>query len=170
MNTKRMIGIAAGWITAAALGAGGTALADPGSPGSGYRAPQGQAQGPSQRPMHRQRYQQGQAKITSGEVVGLKSVRLRGTNQTNLVARIRTPDGRQQLVDLGPRSDARDLDLELGDRLRVQGTQAMVRGRPILIARQARSDGRQLVVDRSAQRRHFERAFQRAQECPRAAR
>jgi hypothetical protein len=109
--------------------------------------------------------QQQEAKTIQGRVVAMKSVRLRGTQQQNLAALIRTAEGQRRVVDLGPMGRARQLDLDLGDRLVVRGRMAQVGNQRILIANQARVGDRTISIDRSMQRRHF-RATQGQHLCP----
>lgn len=152
------------WLLTAGLLCGGAAVASA-DPETGQ---QGQMMSPQMHQQQMMKNQQRATRTVTGRVLATKTVQLRGTNQRNLVALVRTPEGMRRLVDLGPRSDARQLQLAAGDQLAVRGPVATVNGRQIVIAEQARSDAASLDIDRSMQRQQFDRTVRRAHAgmCP----
>jgi hypothetical protein len=138
---------ASGWLLASCLLVGGAAVAS--ADGGDWQRTQ-------------QQQRAGETRMIEGRVVALKSVRLRGTEERNLVTMIRTAEGKQKVIDLGPRAQARQLDLEIGDRLVVRGREAQVGDQMILVANEARTSERTLSIDRSRQREHLERRMQEA--------
>jgi Ca2+-binding EF-hand superfamily protein len=91
-------------------------------------------------------------------VVGTRAVRLRDSETQHLVARIRTDEGRNQVVDLGPRERAQQrLSLREGDRIRVRGRTATVQDRQLLLASSVQTDEGSFTIPRNQQRQQQQR-------------
>jgi hypothetical protein len=102
-----------------------------------------------------------QLRQVSGDVLRIKTVRIMGTDQTNLVALIETQRGERRLaVDLGPAEDARQLGLTTGDRLAVEGRVYRIGDDPLLVATRVRSGNQSVQIDRSEQQQHASQQHQ----------
>jgi len=74
----------------------------------------------------------------TGQVRELRLVKLSRVAEPGVVAMVETDDGLARRVFLGPRDEARKLDLRLGDRITAAGRPRIVDGRSVLIASRVR--------------------------------
>lgn len=84
--------------------------------------------------------------VVSGTVTDLREVALAGMDQTHLVAKIGTPEGRTARVDFGPVANLRGLDLRQGDKLTVHGTTGTMNDNAMLMAHRIEARGRAVTV------------------------
>lgn len=91
----------------------------------------------------------GQTISTSGEILRLKKVDLRGRDITHSVALLRTKQGKMGVVDLGPVKQLERLKLQQGDRIEVRGKPVVVNKRGVLMADAVRKSDRRVGVDRA---------------------
>ena len=93
--------------------------------------------GPPAAPQAQERQGGGQAPhglAIQGEVLDTMKVQLKGIGQTHTLIKLRSPDGRVAVVDLG--ADVLSaLALDKGSRLSVQGLPARINDRPVVVAR-----------------------------------
>ncbi len=109
---------------------------------------QGRRPGPgSRQAMNRGRQGPRQYRI-SGKVQDTMNVTLYGMNKEHTVARVKTDRGDTVKVDLGPKSDLRQLDLSQGDRVTITGHRGRINDRHMLMATRVQHDGRSVNVQR----------------------
>lgn len=90
----------------------------------------------------------------SGTIIETKTVEMRGTDQQNVVALIRTSRGdRRLIVDLGPAQQLEQAKLREGEKIAVEGTVATIRDQQFLVASRVKANGQTIEVDRTAQRK-----------------
>ena len=156
MKTNVMIRSSMAALLGAVVGMGGGTAAqaggDPGEAGQGHQTMRhGRMMGPTG-----MRQIDDKSRQVRGRIQAVKSVEVRGMEQPNVVALIRTRKGNQQLVvDLGPRNRLRNLSLERGDQISVEGKLARVQDRSILVADRARIQGRTIRIQRPQQRSQY---------------
>ncbi len=88
---------------------------------------------------------------TSGEILRMKKVELRGRDASHTVALLRTERGKMGVVDLGPVKQLESLKLQQGDRIEVRGKPVRVNKRGVLMAESIRNSGQRVGVDRMDQ-------------------
>jgi hypothetical protein len=88
---------------------------------------------------------------TSGEILRMKKVDLRGRDASHTVALLRTERGKMGVVDLGPVKQLQSLKLQQGDRIEVRGKPVRVNKRGVLMANSIRKSGQRVGVDRMEQ-------------------
>lgn len=72
--------------------------------------------------------------VVQGEVIDTLKVTLKGVGRTHTLIKLRSPDGKAAVIDLG--SDVPSaLALEKGSLLSVQGLPARINDRPVVVAR-----------------------------------
>lgn len=69
-----------------------------------------------------------------GELIDTMKVTLKGIGQTHTLIKLRSPEGKVAVVDLGSEVPS-GLALEKGSRLSVQGLPARINDRPVVVAR-----------------------------------
>ncbi|MFO7178548.1 MAG: hypothetical protein DIU78_007620 [Pseudomonadota bacterium] len=100
----------------------------------------------------------------SGTVIATKTVRIRGYDQPNFIALIRTNKGNRRLaIDLGPRRDLEDTDIGRGETLAAVGPVVRVGDEQILVATRARIGDQLVEVDRSGQTRAMQEVRRKSQ-------
>lgn len=100
----------------------------------------------------------------SGTVIATKTVRIRGYEQPNFVALIRTNKGNRRVaIDLGPRRDLEKMDIGRGETLAAVGPVVRVGDEQILVASRARIGDQVIDVDRSGQIRAMREVRSKAQ-------
>lgn len=82
----------------------------------------------------------GQGKA-SGELMSYRQIHLQGQPEPHTVVKLRTPDNRIALVNLGPRASLREMGLQQGDSVVAEGRQGTINNQPVLIATSIRSEG-----------------------------
>lgn len=90
----------------------------------------------------------------SGRVDGFRTVKLRnhrGTSSEHSLIRVRLENGQEAVVDLGTRKSLEDLELQKGDRIRIQGHRGTIDGRTVLMANQIRVGEETFNIQRSRQ-------------------
>lgn len=98
-----------------------------------------------------------------GTIVRKKKVELRGRNAHNLVVTLRSrKEGALVPIDLGPEADLKELSLDKGASLAVEGRVKTIRYRPFLVATRVKQGTTMVPVRRPAQRAD-ENAFFEAQ-------
>jgi hypothetical protein len=94
----------------------------------------------------------------SGTVIATKSVQLRGTEERNLIALLRTNRGNDRLVvDLGPASKINRDQVKEGGKLAAQGVVVRVGDQQFLAATHIKAGDQTMKVDRSAQQNMMQR-------------
>jgi hypothetical protein len=92
----------------------------------------------------------------NGRLDGFRHVNLRTQqnerNQHSLV-RVRLENGRSAIVDLGPKKDLDDLNLQTGKPISIQGRRGTIDGRSVVHANRIRFDGETHQIQRSARDR-----------------
>lgn len=101
------------------------------------------------------RQQQARMVQTSGTIEDVRQVKLSGQDQNHLVAAISTDAGQTRIVDLGPRNQLRNLQLETGDQIQVIGTRGTINSKQVLMADQVRSNGQSARIRRTRNRNDF---------------
>ena len=100
-----------------------------------------------------------ESRTVTGTVGGTRQVGLRDGSDKNFVILIKTPEGRQEVADLGSARRARDYDLQEGDKVTVKGRVFEVQGRPVLIVTEVTANGETRRVDRPVRSESFRRDF-----------
>ena len=99
---------------------------------------------------------QGEMKTIAGNIRDLKKVDMVGTDRQQVIARVKTRDGRTARVYLGAADNLKKLDLQKGDRIAIQGRRGKIDGRGVLVADRIRTGGMEMKVqptsDRNLQR------------------
>lgn len=90
----------------------------------------------------------GSPKEVRGKIERVKTVLLRGTRQGHLTILLSTIAERRMVVDLGPASRFRNVDLRAGDWIVVHGPIGRVNDRRVLFAQQVHIDGEIIQIDR----------------------
>lgn len=108
-----------------------------------------------QQRMGQQRMGQPRMIQTSGTIEELRQVKLYGQQDHHVVAVIETDADQTRVVDLGPRSQLRSLQLQSGDEIQVTGTRGTINNNPVIMADQIRSNGESLRVRRTWNRNDF---------------
>jgi hypothetical protein len=72
--------------------------------------------------------------VIQGELLDTMKVQLKGIGQTHTLIKLRSPEGKVAVVDLGSEVPS-GLALEKGSRLSVQGLPARINDRPVVVAR-----------------------------------
>gem|GEM_PF-3413405 len=85
----------------------------------------------------------------SGEVLATREFRMEDADDDNLFARIRTDDGRNMVLNLGPASRAERLDLRRGDDIKALVTRGTHKDRVVPVAHRVRHDGRTVEIRHS---------------------
>lgn len=86
-------------------------------------------------------------------ILRLKKVPIRNSDLNHSVALVRTDDGHQGVIDLGPADDLQELQLKSGQQIDVRGKSVRVGDRHVLMASRITSQGDALQIDRSQQPR-----------------
>lgn len=85
-----------------------------------------------------------QTKSVSGTVEGFREIDLRrrgGTPESHTFVKLNMENRGSVIVNLGPKKDLQDLDLQRGDQVRIQGKQIRVNDRPVIKAESMMVDG-----------------------------
>jgi len=85
-------------------------------------------------------------------IESLKTVALRGIQETHTVAEMLNRRGEVIVVDLGPPAALWRADLKPGEWIRIEGQQMSVNNRPVILALQINKNGVPFLIDRSAVR------------------
>jgi plastocyanin len=96
--------------------------------------------------------QQGKAKKQSslqGRVESVREVEIEGQDDQHTLVSLRLENGQSKIVDLGPRLDLEDIDLEEGSNVAIRGFPGRIDGRSVLMATSVRVDGESFEVDPS---------------------
>lgn len=102
-------------------------------------------------------------KRVHGEILRARLARFRGYHEPYVVAQVRTRDGQRELVNLGPRSKVRELDVQEGDQIAMLVRPGLIDGRPAMIAEQLHARGRLVDVTQPGQGDPFGGSSARAQ-------
>jgi hypothetical protein len=122
----------AGWLA----GALSTTLAPMAASAQGY------VSGPPQQAPYEQGSHQHVQEV-SGEIMSLRLVPVPGGQEADVVAVVRASDGHRQIVDLGPESQVRQLNPQVGQPIEVRGHEL-----PILVGHQERTPTATVTVQR----------------------
>jgi hypothetical protein len=76
-------------------------------------------------------------------------------SQRHVIARIETDDGQLQAVDLGPRNQVNQLQLQTGDWIAIRGVQGSINRKKMMMAMQIKTDDQQIRVDRPQAQREL---------------
>ncbi|MHC1762776.1 MAG: hypothetical protein AB9869_00510 [Verrucomicrobiia bacterium] len=98
------------------------------------------------------RTSQSQTRTVQGRIDGFRHIYLRpqqGQRQQHSLAKLQLQDGRSLIVNLGPKRDLDDLQLEKGDRITLRGGQGTIDGRSVFFADQVRTGDRTVQIKRS---------------------
>ncbi len=76
-----------------------------------------------------------------GTVRDYEHVSLSDDSSKNLIVRLEMKDGKSCVVDLGRGTTVRDLNLDEGSKIRIQGEKATKDGKSLIVARRIRVDG-----------------------------
>ena len=155
MKNKMSMRTSMAALLGAVIGVGGvTAAHAGGGPGEYGQGQQSMRQG-RMAPMGMRQIDE-KSRQVRGRIQALKLVEVRGMDQPNVVALIRSRKGNQQLVvDLGPRNRLRSVTLQRGGQISVEGKLARVQDRSILVADRARIQGRTIRIQRPQQRSQY---------------
>jgi hypothetical protein len=82
----------------------------------------------------------------AGTVTDLREVAVAGMDESHLLGKIRTPEGRVARVDLGPVRNLSGLDLRRGDRVTVHGTGGTINDKAMLMAHRIEAGDRMVTV------------------------
>ncbi|MFH5802982.1 hypothetical protein [Alienimonas sp. DA493] len=82
-----------------------------------------------------------------GEIIGTKTVPIRGTDVEHRVVRIETEFGDRRVADLGPADATADLDLAEGDTVEVTGHPIAARGMLVVAARKVTAGDRTVEIE-----------------------
>lgn len=83
-----------------------------------------------------------------GEIDDWKKMKLgNGDRRDHLFVRIELDDGRKEIVNFGPNTELRELDLDSGSRISVRGMREKVNGRDVLFARDVRVERQRVPLD-----------------------
>jgi hypothetical protein len=82
-----------------------------------------------------------------GEIVRTKQVELPGMKEPWLIALVRTTQGRQSIVNLGPISELEELQLQKGDEVAIRGQVLRINGQRIVLADQVRAKGETVQIN-----------------------
>lgn len=99
--------------------------------------------------------QQGQMTSTAaptrlqGELQSFGEVQLRGQQDPHTIVELRLQDGQRALVNLGPRVDPQDLDLQRGDRVTVEGRRGKINQQPVLMATSIEVNGQRTRIQQA---------------------
>ena len=89
--------------------------------------------------------QQGRRGQVSGEIVKIKTVDVRGSNQQRLVALLKTNRGKRVPVDLGNPNRRDSIRPDIGDYISVRGRLARIGDRTIIVGEEMRDGGRRIT-------------------------
>lgn len=92
-------------------------------------------------PVRTQRQQTSFSTQVNGALQSYREINLQGQPEPHTVVKVRTNDGRIALVDLGPRVDLRQMNLEQGDMVVAEGRRGTINNEPVLIATSIRAEG-----------------------------
>lgn len=84
----------------------------------------------------------------TGRIEQAKELRLRGLDRQHLVVRLKAQDDRQMLADLGLPNDLKDVALEEGRTVTVEGPAIRVNGKLLILARHVTAQGKTVQIDR----------------------
>lgn len=88
----------------------------------------------------------------SGKVLDTKTVKFKGTDQQNLAALIRTSkNDRRLIVDLGPKSELKGINIKKGQKLSAKGAVVNIGDQQVLLANAVTRGDNTVQIDRSAQ-------------------
>ncbi|KAA5545477.1 hypothetical protein FYK55_07465 [Roseiconus nitratireducens] len=82
-----------------------------------------------------------------GKIVEKRMEDFAGIDGKQVIARVKTDDGRTAKVCLGPASKLKPLDLQQGDRVSVQGERGRINGKTVLMAQKVSSGGDNVSVE-----------------------
>lgn len=82
--------------------------------------------------------------VLEGEIADAKTVRLKGEDKPQTLAKISLKNGQGATVSLGSETSLEKLNLEKGDRIRVEGTRKQIEGRNVLMAETISVEGQQV--------------------------
>lgn len=159
---KTLFSKTAAWLTGGLLLVGAPAIAaaqqfdqpqpgySQGSSGS-WNQPEAQQPGPHACvPQGPQGYGQlGAQRLVHGRVIGLMSLPVPSSNERAVIAVIQTRQQGWQIVELGSEADLSQLELQLGDRLTVQGHEEQLGNKSVLIGQFARSGNQRVAIQRT---------------------
>lgn len=94
-------------------------------------------------------------KRAKGEVTDLRTVRFRNFGQPFVVAEIETPNQKRQVVNLGPKDNLNQLNLSVGDEIRILAREGRVNGESAMIAQQINAEDRTVTVPRPEDTKRF---------------
>lgn len=91
-------------------------------------------------------------RIIQGTIQRVRAVPVRGADYRAMLVTLRCRDGQQMLVDLGPTTGLRDVDLRTGDRISARGRVFQRGNLDVLLASRAWVDGEAVAIHRPARR------------------
>jgi cell division protein FtsN len=84
-----------------------------------------------------------------GEILRTKKLELRNSQREHLVVLMENDQGKRRIVDLGPSSDLKKIDLQEGDRITVQGRISRTADQvPVVLAQRLTANGKSVTIDR----------------------
>lgn len=101
-------------------------------------------------PVRTQTQQSSVSTQVNGSLQSYREINLQGQPEPHTIVKIRTSDGRIALVDLGPRVDLREMNLEQGDTVVAEGRRGTINNEPVLIATSIRAEGQSRELRTSA--------------------
>lgn len=103
-----------------------------------------------------QQMQKGQKQMASrqkarqiqGTIQDMRTINIQNTGQQEVVARVKTQEGRTARVNLGSAQTVQQLGLQQGDQIAVQGRRGTIDDKPFLFAENIQAKGQQVQVQR----------------------
>lgn len=116
--------------------------------GQGQQGTREMGQTSQAQPGQQQMQTRQQAEQIQGTIQELRTIDIQNTGRQEIVAKIKTQEGRMARVSLGPKESLQQLGLKKGDQLTIQGRRGTINQQPYLFAERIQAGGQQVQVQR----------------------
>jgi hypothetical protein len=84
-----------------------------------------------------------------GQIKGMKTISVARLNEQHVLAKLQTQDGRIARVDLGPKQQVKNIDLQRGDQITIFGNRGTINDQTVLVAHSIQHNGRFVDISRA---------------------